>query len=194
MANICSYDDNEYGVHREIHNHSDSRNHNNDHVHNHDHSNSSNLFTETFKTEKKLKLAFLLTLAILAVEFTGALLSKSMALYSESGHVLVDASSLFLAWFAQIQVRKSPSEKNTYGYHRIGILAALLNSLLLLILSAILIYESYLRLMHPEKINSHIMIIFPLISLIINGFIGFKIHGGMHHNLNIKSSFCNLGV
>ena len=192
MANICSYDDNEYGVHGEIHNHSDSRNHNLNHLHNHDHSNSSNLFTETFKTEKKLKLAFLLTLVILAVEFTGALLSKSMALYSESGHVLVDASSLFLAWFAQIQVRKSPSEKNTYGYHRIGILAALLNSLLLLILSAILIYESYLRLMHPEKINSHIMIIFPLISLIINGFIGFKIHGGMHHNLNLKSSFFHI--
>ena len=111
MANICSYDDNEYGVHGEIHNHSDSRNHNLNHLHNHDHSNSSNLFTETFQTEKKLKLAFLLTLVILAVEFTGALLSKSMALYSESGHVLVDASSLFLAWFAQIQVRKSPSEK-----------------------------------------------------------------------------------
>ena len=186
MDNICSYDDNEDGVHMELHNHSDSRNHD------HDHSHSSNLFTETFQTEKKLKLAFLLTLVILAIEFTGALLSKSMALYSESGHVLVDASSLFLAWFAQIQVKKSPSEKNTYGYHRIGILAALLNSLLLLMLSVILIYESYSRLMHPEKINSNIMIIFPIVSLIINGFIGLKIHGGMHHNLNLKSSFFHI--
>ncbi|MCL4427854.1 MAG: cation diffusion facilitator family transporter [Deltaproteobacteria bacterium] len=147
---------------------------------------------ESFKTEKSLKLAFLLTLVILIVEFSGALISKSMALYSESGHVLVDASSLLLAWFAQIQVRKTPSEKNTYGYHRIGILAALLNSLLLLILSLILIYESYLRLVHPEKINSGIMIIFPLISLTINSVIGIKIHKGIEHNLNLKSSFFHI--
>ena len=160
--------------------------------HSHNHDRPLNLNGESFKTEKSLKFAFLLTLIILIIEFSGAVISKSMALYSESGHVLVDASSLLLAWFAQIQVRKSPSEKNTYGYHRIGILAALLNSLLLLILSLILIYESYLRLVHPEKINSGIMIIFPLISLFINVVIGIKIHKGIEHNLNLKSSFFHI--
>ena len=160
--------------------------------HSHTHDRPLNLNGESFKTEKSLKLAFLLTLIILIIEFSGAVISKSMALYSESGHVLVDASSLLLAWFAQIQVRKSPSEKNTYGYHRMGILAALLNSLLLLILSLILIYESYSRLVHPEKINSGIMIFFPFISLIINGFIGIKIHKGIKHNLNLKSSFFHI--
>ena len=160
--------------------------------HSHTHDRPLNLNGESFKTEKSLKFAFLLTLIILIIEFSGAVISKSMALYSESGHVLVDASSLLLAWFAQIQVRKSPSEKNTYGYHRIGILAALLNSLLLLILSLILIYESYLRLVHPQKINSGIMIIFPLISLFINAVIGIKIHKGIEHNLNLKSSFFHI--
>ena len=157
--------------------------------HTHSHDRPLNLNGESFKTEKSLKFAFLLTLLILVIEFSGAVISKSMALYSESGHVLVDASSFLLAWFAQIQVRKSPSEKNTYGYHRIGILAALLNSLLLIILSLILIYESYLRLVHPEKINSGIMVIFPFISLIINAVIGIKMHKGIEHNLNLKSSF-----
>ena len=160
--------------------------------HSHTHDRPLNLNGESLKTEKSLKFAFLLTLIILIIEFSGAVISKSMALYSESGHVLVDASSLLLAWFAQIQVRKSPSEKNTYGYHRIGILAALLNSLLLLILSLILVYESYLRLVHPEKINSGIMIIFPLISLFINAVIGIKIHKGIEHNLNLKSSFFHI--
>ncbi len=160
------------------------------HTHSHDH--SLNLNGESFKTEKSLKFAFLFTLVILIVELSGAVMSKSMALYSESGHVLVDASSLLLAWVAQIQVRKSPSIRKTYGYHRIGILAALLNSLLLLILSLILIYESYLRLMHPERINSGIMIIFPFISLIINSVIGIKIHKGIGHNLNLKSSFFHI--
>ncbi|MHB1661303.1 MAG: cation diffusion facilitator family transporter [bacterium] len=160
--------------------------------HSHFHSHSLNLNGESFKTEKSLKFAFFLTVVILITEFSGALISKSMALYSESGHVLVDASSLLLAWFAQIQVRKSPSEKNTYGYHRMGILAALLNSLLLLIMSLILIYESYLRLIHPENINSGLMIIFPMISLAINIAIGIKIHKGIEHNLNLKSSFFHI--
>ncbi len=160
--------------------------------HNHSHSLKFNLSGESFETEKNLKTAFLLTLVILFIEFSGAVISKSMALYSESGHVLVDASSLLLAWLAQIQVRKSPSEKNTFGYHRIGILAALLNSLLLLILSLILIYASYLRIVRPEKINSSLMIIFPLISLIINAVIGLKIHKGIKHNLNLKSSFFHI--
>ena len=101
------------------------------HVHSHD------LNGESFRSEKNLKIAFFLTIIILIAEFSGAVISKSMALYSDSGHILVDASSLLLAWFAQAQVRKLPTEKNTYGFHRIGILAALLNSSVLLVPSLI---------------------------------------------------------
>jgi cobalt-zinc-cadmium efflux system protein len=158
----------------------------------HAHSGSLNLNSEAFRSEKNLKIAFLLTIFILVTEFSGAVISKSMALYSDSGHILVDASSLLLAWFAQIQVRKTPTEKNTYGYHRMGILAALFNSSLLLIISLILIYESYLRLVHPEIINSGIMIIFPLISLAVNIIIGMRIHKDIHSNLNLKSSFFHI--
>ncbi len=150
------------------------------------HSHSLNLNGEAFRSEKNLKIAFLLTIFILITEFSGAVISKSMALYSDSGHILVDASSLLLAWFAQMQV------KNTYGYHRMGILAALFNSSLLLVISLILIYESYLRLVHPETVNSGIMIIFPLISLVINIIIGIRIHKDIHSNLNLKSSFFHI--
>lgn len=159
-----------------------------DHVHSH----SLNLNGESFRSEKNLKIAFFLTIFILIAEFSGALISKSMALYSDSGHILVDASSLLLAWFAQMQVRKTPTEKNTYGYHRMGILAALFNASLLLVISLILIYESYLRLVHPETVNSEIMIIFPIISLIVNIIIGMRIHKDIHSNLNLKSSFFHI--
>ncbi|MCL4542771.1 MAG: cation diffusion facilitator family transporter [Deltaproteobacteria bacterium] len=156
------------------------------------HSHSLNLNAESFRSERNLKIAFFLTIFILITEFSGALISKSMALYSDSGHILVDASSLLLAWFAQMQVRKTPTEKNTYGYHRMGILAALFNSSLLLVISLILIYESYFRLVHPEIINSEIMIIFPLISLVVNIIIGMRIHKDIHSNLNLKSSFFHI--
>lgn len=169
--------------------------HDNDCTHDHSLFNTHAAHTaegESFRSEKNLKIAFIFTLIILFTEFVGALISKSMALYSDSGHILVDASSLLLAWFAQAQVRKHPNEKNTYGYHRIGILAALLNSVLLLLVSLILVYESYLRLIRPEKVNSGFMIIFALISFIVNLAIGFKIHKDIHNNLNLKSSFFHI--
>ena len=142
--------------------------------------------------EKNLKLAFILTLCVLATEFFGAIISKSMALYADSGHIFVDASSLLLAWIAQSQIKKEPTAKNTYGFHRLGILTALLNAALLLIISIALMYESYLRLIHPEIVNSKLMILFASISFIINIIIGFKIYKDIHQNLNIKSSFFHI--
>lgn len=158
------------------------------HIHSHSHS----LNSESYRSEKNLKIAFILTILIMIVEFSGALISGSMALYADSGHILVDASSLLLAWFAQTQVRKMPSKKNTYGYHRMGILASLFNSSLLLAISVILLYEGYLRLLHPEIVNAGIMIIFPIVTLAINIVIGMKLHKDIHSNLNVKSSFFHI--
>ncbi len=167
-------------------------NHGHYHAHNINMNNINGINGELLRSERNLRTAFILTLVILFTELGGAVISKSMALYSDSGHILVDASSLLLAWFAQIQVRKTPTMKNTYGYHRIGILAALLNSSVLLVVSLILIYESYERLIHPEQVNSKIMIIFASISLAVNIAIGLKIHKDIHHNLNLKSSFFHI--
>jgi cobalt-zinc-cadmium efflux system protein len=155
----------------------------------HSHQNDEQLSIDNHRYEKNLKLAFILTACILATEFFGAILSKSMALYADSGHIFVDASSLFLVWIAQIQVKKEPTQKNTYGFHRLGILAALINSGLLLVISIVLIYESYLRLVRPEIVNSKLMVLFAGVSFIVNIIIGIKIHKDIHKNLNIKSSF-----
>lgn len=156
------------------------------------HAHSHSLNGESYRSEKNLKIAFLLTVLIMIIEFSGAIISGSMALYSDSGHILVDASSLLLAWFAQTQLKKTPSKNNTYGYHRMGILAALFNSSLLIVISLVLFYAGYLRLLHPEIINSGVMIIFPIITLAINIAIGMKLHKDIHSNLNIKSSFFHI--
>ncbi len=158
----------------------------------HTHSHSAFPDVESLRSEKNLKIAFVLTLIILVTEFTGGVISKSMALYSDSGHILVDASSLLLAWFAQVQIKRTPTEKNTYGFHRIGILAALLNASLLFLIAGVIIYESYERLIHPEMVNSTIMIIFSSLSFIVNIIIGFKIHKDIKQNLNIKSAFFHI--
>ncbi len=147
---------------------------------------------ESGRSEKNLRLALLLTLCILVTEFFGAVISNSMALYADSGHIFVDVSSLFIAWFAQTQVKKKPTKKITYGYHRLGILAALFNATLLFLISIVIFYESYLRLVHPKAVNSGLMILFAAVSLTVNIIIGLKIRKDIHSNLNLKSSFFHI--
>src|SRR5437773_6637673 len=78
-------------------------------------------------TGGRLRLAFLLTLTILVVEALAGVLSHSLALLSDAGHILTDVVALGLAWFAVAQARRPADTQRTYGYHRVGILAAMAN-------------------------------------------------------------------
>src|SRR5215469_16958629 len=94
------------------------------HAHGHDHTHGM--------AKKTLRLAFFLTLLILAAEVTGGLLANSLALLSDAGHVLTDIFALGLAWFATVQADRPADASKTYGYHRTGILAALANAVTLM--------------------------------------------------------------
>jgi len=75
--------------------------------------------------KQTLRLAFFLTLFILAAELIGGFLSNSLALLSDAGHVLTDLFALGLAWFATAQAERPANASKTFGYHRVGILTAL---------------------------------------------------------------------
>src|SRR5437667_1412509 len=79
-----------------------------------------------------LRLAFFLTIIILLAELVGGLLANSLALLSDAGHVVTDLFALGLAWFATLQTERLPNERKTFGYHRVGILAALVNAVTLI--------------------------------------------------------------
>ncbi len=72
-----------------------------------------------------LRLAFFLTIVILVAELIGGLLANSLALLSDAGHVVTDIFALGLAWFATVQAERPANARKTFGYHRVGILAAL---------------------------------------------------------------------
>ena len=76
----------------------------------------------------RLRLAFLLSAAILVAEVAGGFVSHSLALLADAGHLLTDIFSLGLAWFAAVQALRPADARRTYGYHRIGILVALINA------------------------------------------------------------------
>src|SRR6266851_9728183 len=93
-----------------------------------------------------LKMALALTCLVLVVELAGGLASHSLALLSDAGHVLTDVFALALAWFAVAQSNRPADTRRSYGYHRISILAALVNAVTLIVIVVAIAYEAIQRL------------------------------------------------
>lgn len=137
-------------------------------------------------TEKRLILTFSITLLILIAEVLGGLLSNSLALLSDAGHVLTDAFALGLSMIAA-RIGKRPSDyRATYGYQRVGLLAAIINGLSLLSISLFIFLDSYHRFISPPPINIAVMLPIAISGLIGNLIMAFILGRG-HHDLNIKS-------
>src|SRR6267143_5429853 len=120
-----------------------------------------------------LKKALALTCAILAIEFAGGLLSHSLALLSDAGHVLTDVFALGLAWFAVEQAKRPADKRRSYGYHRVSILAALINAVTLIVIVLAIGYEALRRLAAPEPVQGGIVIVAALVGIAINTFVAF---------------------
>ena len=93
-----------------------------------------------------LKLALAFTCVVLVIELLGGLASHSLALLSDAGHVLTDVFALGLAWFAVAQANRPADQRRSYGYHRVSILAALVNSVVLIGIVIAIGYEALRRL------------------------------------------------
>lgn len=139
-----------------------------------------------------LRTAFLLTLFILVVEVGGGVLSNSLALISDAGHVLTDLIALGLAWFAASQAERPANVRMTYGYHRTGILVALFNAATLIAVVALIAYEAIERLQHPQVVAPTFMFVAAAIGIAINLFIGFSLRGADHHNLNARAAMLHV--
>src|SRR5881227_3144065 len=106
-----------------------------------------------------LRLAFFLTLIILIVELVGGSLANSLALLSDAGHVVTDIFALGLAWFATMQAERPANARKTFGYHRVGILAALVNAVTLIVIALVISWEAIQRFHHPEPVQPFIMFV-----------------------------------
>ena len=101
-------------------------------------------------SREKLRLGFYLTLLLLTVEIAGGLVSHSLALLSDAGHMLTDAAALGLAWFAAVQASRPANERRTFGYHRVGILSALINGMTLVLIAVGISVEAYRLFVHSR--------------------------------------------
>jgi len=136
--------------------------------------------------EKRLAVTFLVTLLILAAEVVGGYLSNSLALLSDAGHMVTDALAIALGLVAA-RISKKPSDKHaTFGYQRVGLLAALINGLSLLVIAVLIFYESCQRLISPPEIKIPVMLAIASLGLAGNLVMAF-ILGHSHEDLNLKS-------
>lgn len=139
-------------------------------------------------TGRTLRVALLLTVIILVVELVGGLVAHSLALLSDAGHVLTDIVALGLAWFATARAAKPADARNTYGYHRTGILAALANAITLILIVVWIAYEAVQRLQHPTTVTPWIMFVAAAVGIVVNLYIamGLRQHSG--ENLNVRGA------
>lgn len=137
----------------------------------------------------KLKYSVFLSLAILVAELVGGLLSNSLALLSDAGHVFADVIALGLSWYGVRQAEKPSDSRMTFGYHRIGVIVAILNAVTIFLIAVIILYESYRRFQSPQAVNSRLMLIVAIIGLAANVFVTWWLRREQKNNINIRSAF-----
>lgn len=148
-----------------------------------------------YKANKKaLTLSFVLIATFMIVEFVGGFLTNSLALISDAGHMLSDAAALGLSLAALVFGAKKATPSKSYGYKRFEILAALLNGLVLIILSIYIMVEAVNRISTPQEVMGRNMMIIAIIGLIINIVVAWILHtqAASGENLNIRSAFMHV--
>ncbi len=158
-------------------------------VHSHRHSHLGNVAQDT---TTRLALALFLTAIFVLVEAGAGLFANSLALLTDAAHNLTDVIALALSWYAvRLTLQPSNSQK-TYGYHRAGILVALLNSTTLVLISMGIFYEAYQRFLSPPGVKAGIMVVVGLAAVAVNAVTAWLVKRGSEHDLNLRSAFVHL--
>lgn len=136
----------------------------------------------------RLRLALLLTVSGMAIEFIGGFLSNSLALISDAWHMLTHSFALGMSYFAVLLALQPASKKHTYGLYRAEVLAAFINGIILIFISAYLIYEAVLRYIRPQEIKIYEMFTVAFLGLMINSTSIFLLVRAGSDDLNIRSA------
>jgi cobalt-zinc-cadmium efflux system protein len=137
-------------------------------------------------------LAVVLTLAFVVGETIAGYFAHSLALLSDAGHNFADAAALGFSWYA-LWIAKKPSNHNmTFGYHRVGILAVLVNAASLVVIAIFILIEAVGRIRQPEVVNSWVMIGVAAVAVAMNLTVGLWLHSGAKHDINIRGAYVHM--
>jgi cobalt-zinc-cadmium efflux system protein len=136
--------------------------------------------------------AVTLTVAFVVVEALFGWFAHSLALLSDAGHNLADAAALGFSWYALWIANKPSHQGMTFGYHRVGVFAALANALSLVLIAALIGWEAVARIRQPEAANGVVMIGVAAAAIVVNLVIGLWLHRGAKDDLNIRSAYLHM--
>lgn len=141
---------------------------------------------------RRLRIALAITAAFLVIEIVGGIVSGSVALLADAGHMATDVAALALSLFALRVGEREPTAQKTYGYRRTEILAALANGVALVAVCALVAVDAVRRLASPPEVDSRLMLGVAVAGLLANLASAAVLHGGHRHSLNVRGAFLHV--
>jgi cobalt-zinc-cadmium efflux system protein len=139
------------------------------------------------RTSRVLRVSLFVTAAYIVLLVIAGIRAHSLALLSEAGHNLTDFVALLLSLLAVYLHSRPPSATHTYGYHRAGVLAALVNSATLVAVSFLIFYEAVRRIQHPQPVQAHLMMWVAAAGVVMNGSISLMLYR-TDRDVNVRSA------
>lgn len=161
-------------------------------AHHHDHGSEAASYLHRPKARKRLLWAMILTGSMMVVEGIGGVLSGSLALLSDAGHMLSHFFALGTSFLAIFIASKKVSNRFSFGLYRAEVLSALLNGATLLLIVIYIVYESYQRFMDPRPIATGSMFWIALIGLIVNLATALILHDVEKGDINVRGAFFHM--
>lgn len=143
-------------------------------------------------TRQRLVVSIFITLSFVLLEAITGYFAHSLALMSDAGHNFADALALIFAWYGVWIALKPSTARRTFGYHRVGTLAALVNSVSLVVIALLVFWSAIDRLRHPQAVHSTPMIIVAVIAILMNTVISLWLRGGSKKDLGVRSAYVHM--
>ncbi len=160
--------------------------------HRHEGAFTEHLFEYRSVERRKLILSLSITLVVMVVELVGGILTHSIALISDAGHMFTHSFAIGLSLVAIAIARQPPCHHRTFGLYRAEVLAAFVNGLVLLAIVGIIGYEAIMRILQPRDVLSITMFVIGFIGLGVNVASILILHGSHKEDLNVKSVFYHM--
>ncbi len=152
----------------------------------------SNIHEYRSVAKNKLTLSMIITGSVMVIEVIGSILTGSLALGSDAGHMFTHLFALAISFIAIVIACKKPCHHRTYGFYRVEILAALFNSIFLFGVTIYIFYQGIERLLNPQPVLGFEMLLVALLGLTANGLSILILRGSVKSNLNVKSAFLHM--
>ncbi|MCE2526908.1 MAG: cation transporter [Actinomycetia bacterium] len=167
----------------------DHEHHDHDDHHGNDHDDHDDHAHDLRGTSKRsLAIALILIAGFMVAEVIGGIVSGSLALLSDAGHMVTDAMSIALALFAMKVADRPPSAERTFGYRRAEVLAAMLNALSLWLIAAWVLFEAYHRIQDVPEIEGGLMLVVGILGLFVNIAAAWVLHRSSKHSMNVEGA------